>query len=175
MIYYHVIEPSLASQFLNLDDQPSACVDQMVAAGAQSLPTSSSSLSGIATGSVLEGDAEPSSFHLLDMKKLETVTDFDGGDKTVPWPWGDYEYRPTTPPGYVDPEEYAAKYHLSEIEKALREELSEIMVKEAILIGEHEVKQRQQRGGRRAEKGKYQPGTVAFNNQVVRGRTIYNL
>jgi len=175
MIYYHVVEPSLASQFSNLDDQPSACVDQMVAAGATPVPTSSSNLSGTATGNVLEWEAEPASFHLLDMKTLETVTDFDGGDKTVPWPWGDYEYRPSTPPGYVDPEEYAAEYHLSEIEKVLRDELTEIMIQEAILAGEQEVKQREKREGKKAEKGKYQPGTVAFNNQVIRGRTIYSL
>ena len=168
MIYYHAVEPSLASQFLNLDDQ-------IAEAGAQPLPTSSSNLSGIGTGSVLEREAEPASFHLVDMKKLETVTDFDGGDKTVPWPWGDYEYRPSTPWGYVDPEEYAAEYHLSEIEKVLRDELREIMAQEAILAGEQEVKQKEKREGKRTEKGKYLPGTVAFNNQVVRGRTIYNL
>lgn len=178
MIYYNVIEPSLASQFMDLGDQPSACADQIVAAGAQSLQTSSSSFAGIATGNVLGWEAEPASFHLVDMKKFETVTDLDGGNKTAPWPWGDYEYRPSTPPGYVDLEEYAAEYHLSEIEKVLRDELSEIMVQEAILAGEREMKQKEQKGkreGNKVESGRYQQGIVAFNNQVVHGRTIYDL
>jgi len=178
MIYYQVMEPSLVSQLSSLDDQPSACVDQVVAAGAQPLLTTSSSFSGLATEGVLEREVEPASFHLLDMKRFETVTDFDGGNKTSPWPWGDYEYRPSTPPGFVDPEEYAAEYYLSEIEKVLRDELTEIMVQEAILAGEQEMKQKELKGkreGKDAERGKYQPGIVVFNNQVVRGRTIYNL
>jgi len=176
MIYYHVVEPSLASQFLNLDDKPSACVDQMVAVGADPLLTSSGDLTGIAMGDVLEFEAEPSSLQLLDMKRFETVTDFDGSDKMVSWPWGDYQYRPSTPPGHIDYEEYVAEYELAEIEEFLREELSEIMVEHAIRLREQGMALRKEkREGKRVERGERQTGTIAFDNRVVHGRTIYNL
>ena len=177
MIYYNAIEPSLASQFLNLDDQVSASVDQMAASGSQPTAALSSSLADTATGTSPEWEAEPTSFRLLDMHKFETLTDFDGGYKTVQWPWGDYRYQPSRLPGDLDPEECAEQYYRSQIEKMLREEITEIMAQEAIRAGEQEMKRKQQGGKKeekRAERGGTRPDTVAVNDRVVHGRTIYS-
>ena len=187
MIYYHGIDDSsLASQFLNLDDEAWPCTDQMMTAELDSPVSPFSSLSSVSTGDTLGWELEPNSLHLFDMKKFETVTDFDGGKNTTPWPWGDYNYRPPTPLGYLDPGEYAMEYQFAEIEKALREELMEAMAQEAILDGRKAMKRREvrerreererreRRKRRRVEREDDRPITFAFNNQVVRGRTIYN-
>jgi len=108
----------------------------------------------------------------------------DGEKKTTPWPWGNYQYRPPTPPTYFDPEGYVMEFQLAEVDRALREELTEVMAQEAILDGNQgrsettkrrETEDRKEgKKKRRIEKEYYRPTTVAFNNQVVRGRTIYN-
>ena len=180
MVYYHSIEASLVSQFLNLDDD-SAWDDQTATIDdTQSPTTPSSTPAGTVTGDTSGWDLEPTSFHLLDMRKFETVTDFDGEEKAVPWPWGDYKYQPATPQTYLDPEEYLAECQLKEIEGMMREELMEAMAQEAIAAGK-ETKRKQRKEGRkgpvkRVKREDDQPvtSTVAFNNQVVRGRTIYN-
>ena len=116
------------------------------------------------------------------MKKFETFVDFDGKMKTTPWPWGDYKYRPPTLPTYLNPQECAIECQLLEIEKALREQLTEIMAEEAILEGKRamerkerreRIEKRERRRKRRAEKDD-RPTTLAFDNELVRGRTIYN-
>ena len=175
MIYYHAVEPSLVSQFLDLDDEEtSVSLDQMVATDIQSPTTSSTSLTDIVMEDIPEWDIEPTSL-LFDMKKFETVTDFDGGEKITPWPWGDYKYRPPTPLEYLDPIEYAMEYQLAEIEKALRDELMDIMTQQAIHEGKKATAGRQRRGGKGpAARESNEPTTLAFNGQVVRGRTIYN-
>lgn len=182
MVYYHAIDSSLASQFLNLDDETWPCTDQTVTPELGSLTAPSSSLQSVSTEDTPEWDVEPSSFHLFDMKRFETATDLDGGKKTTPWPWGDYKYRPPTPPRYLDPEAYVAEFELAEIEKSLQEKLTETMAQEAILDGVRRTATKRKVEGERREKrkkmrvgrGDGQPPTVAFNNQVVRGRTIYN-
>ena len=169
MVYYRAIESSLASQFLNLDDQAPTWGDQIVATGTQHPAMPSSSL----VGGAPEQGVEPTSLHLFDMKRFETVTDFDGGEKTVPWPWGGCEYRPPTPLGYLDPEGYVVEHQIAEIEGALRDKLMGVMTQEAILSGE-KARRRERREGKMVERKGDKPATVAFNNQAVRGRTIYN-
>lgn len=172
MIYYHELDSSLASQFLNLDDEASARTDQMVTPDIDTPMTSSSSLSGTTTGDTTEWEFEPTSLHFLDTKKFETVIDLAGGEKTVPWPWGDYKYRPPTPLSYLEPKDYIMEFQLAEMEEVLRDELMESMVQEAILDGERQ--RRDVKGKGRDEGEGEKPTTVAFNNQMVRGRTIYN-
>ena len=174
MIYYHAVEPSLASQFLNLDDEEtSASPDQMVTTDIQSPTTSSTSLTDIVMEDVPEWDIEPTSL-LFDMKKFETVTDLDGGEKTIPWPWVDFKYETPAPLGYLDPEEYAKECQFAEIEEVMREELMEVMVQETILAGKNVTTPKQRKEGKGEKKEKGRPSTVAFNNQAVRGRTIYS-
>ena len=183
MIYYNGIDDSsLASQFLNLDDEAWPCTDQIVTPELDSLASPSSSLSSVSTGDTLEWELEQNSLHLVDMQKFETFVDFDGNMKTTPWPWGDYKYQPPTLPSYFDPQECAIEYQLLEIEKMLREQLTETMAEEAILEGKRamdrkEKRERRERSERRwkmrAEKDN-RPTTLAFDNEVVRGRTIYN-
>ena len=188
MIYYHGIDDaSLASQFLNLDDDEVwPCTDQTVTTKLDSPVSPSSSLSSTSTGDTLEWELEPSSLHLYDMKKFETVIDFDGTVKTTPWPWGDFKYRPPSPPRYLEPEECAMEYQFLEIEKMLREQLTEAMAQEAIRDGRRAMRRRKriERRERRAEKEMRRrkklereddrPIIFAFNNQAIRGRTIYN-
>lgn len=163
MIYYNVIEPSLASQFLN-DDPLWGHADQAATT--------------TATGGTPEWDLEPTSLHLLDMERFETVTDFDGDKKANPWPWSDYTYQPCTNSGRLDLDDFVAEWQIKQIEKALWEEMSEIMAQDAILAGEVAEMARKQRGGKTGGKSAprwgSRPGTIAFNNHVVRGRTIYN-
>ena len=176
MIYYQAIDDSsLAAQFLNLDDETTPCTNQITTPELDSPSTPSSSLSSATTGGSLDWELESTSLQFLDMKKFETVTDFDGGEKITPWPWGDYKYRPPTPLEYLDPIEYAMEYQLAEIEKALRDELMEIMTQQAIHEGKKATAGRQRRGGKGpAARESGEPTTLAFNGQVVRGRTIYN-
>lgn len=181
MIYYQGIDDSsLAAQFLNLDDEAWPCTDQIATVEPDPLATPSSSLSSVSTEDVPEWELEPSSLQLLDMKKFETVTDFDGEEKSTPWPWGDYVYRPRTPVSYPDPVECVMEYQFAQIEKTLREELMEAMAQEAIRDGMKATK-RKEREARRLAKERRRigreschPTLVAFNNQVIRGRTIYN-
>jgi len=172
MIYYQTLDSSLASQFLNLDDEPLTCTDQMMTTDIDYSMTPSSSLLGINTGATMEWELEPTSLDLLDTAKFETATDFADGEKTTPWPWGDYRYRPSTPPSYLDPMDYVAEFQLAEMEEELRDELMEAMVEDAILDGK--IQQREREEMRRVEREGDHTATVAFNNQVVRGRTIYN-
>lgn len=178
MIYYHGIDDSsLASQFLNLDDEAWPCADQMTTSKPDSLASPSSSLSSVSTGDTLEWDLEPTSLHLVDMAKFETVADFDGGEKMSPWPWGDYKYRPPSPKTYLDPEAYFVENQLTAIENMLREQLTEAMAQEAILDGMKAMKRREKeerRKRRKLEREDNRPITLAFDNQMVRGRTIYN-
>jgi len=184
MIYYGGIdESSLASQFLNLDDEAWPCTDQMVTTEPDSLVSSSSSLPSVSTGDTLGWELEPSSLHLIDMAKFETVADFDGGEKTSPWPWGDYKYRPPSPQTYLDPEAYFVEDQLTAIKNMLREELTEVMAQEAILDGKKAMKrrereerreERERRKRRKFEREDNRPITLAFDNEMVRGRTIYN-
>ena len=174
MIYYRAIDASLASQFLNLDDHPSECADQTMTTDIRPPVRPSCTIAGIATGENLERGTEPTSLCHLDMKKFETVRNFDGSEKTVPWPWGDHIYRPPTPPMCLDPQECAVEYRLMEIEEELREELMEAMAQDAIVAGKRTVMQSQTGEKWRAASERGQPAVVAFDNQVVRGRTIYN-
>jgi len=187
MVYYHGLETSMASQFFNLDDQTLACAEQMGVADVESPMTRSSGFSDTVTGGSLEWELEPTSLHLIDMKKFETVIGPDGGKKTTPWPWGDYKYQPRAPSGFLELEEYAVEYQLAEIEKVLREELMEVMAEEAVIDGRREARQRrrrerrerrekrrEKRRGKRSGGESEQPVTVTFSDQIVRGRTIYN-
>ena len=184
MIYYGGIDDSsLASQFLNLDDEAWPCTDQTMTTESDSLVSSSSSLSSVSAGDTLEWELEPSSLHLFDMAKFETVADFDGGEKISPWPWGDYKYRPPSPQTYLDPEAYFVEDQLNAIKNMLREELTEAMAQEAILDGKKAMKRREReerreekerRKKRKLEREDNRPITLAFDNQMVRGRTIYN-
>ena len=176
MIYYQAIDDSsLAAEFLNLDDETTPCTDQITTPELDPPSAPSSSPSSTATRDSLDWELESTSLQFLDMKKFETVTDLDSGEKTTPWPWGDYKYRPPTPLGYMDPIEYAMEYQLAEIERTLRDELMEIMTQQAIHEGRKATTQGQGGGGKGfAARDSDEPTTLAFNRQTVRGRTIYN-
>jgi hypothetical protein len=130
-------------------------------------------------------DPEFYSLPHLDMTKFEVVSDFDGGKKVAPWPWNDYQYRPPTPETYLDPEDYLMEAEMKEIEEVMREEIMEMMAQEAIDDGKRETrrqkkrerkerKERKKRRRRTDHEADQPAGTVAFDNQVVHGRTIYN-
>lgn len=177
MIYYQ----AMVDQFLKDHETPEN-IDQMMVDDDIQLPTTSSStLADGTAGDGMEWDLDPTSFHLLDMNKFETVTDFDGCMKKVPWPWGDQEYRHTAPETYLDPEDYVMEYQCAEMGEVLREEAMEASVQQAILAGE-EMKRMERKGkksprkkAKRETEGEKvrQSSTIAFNNQVVRGRNIY--
>jgi hypothetical protein len=171
MIYYKAIDSSLASQFLNLDDQASDCTDQTMTTDTQSPVAPFCTPTCIAMGGALGWRTKPA-FRFT--TSVETVIDLDGGEKTVPWPWGDHTYRPPTPPMCLGPEECAIEYRLMEIEEELREELMEAMAQDAIVAGKRTAIQSQMGEKWRAASERGQPAIVAFDNQVVRGRTIYN-
>ena len=165
----------LISQFMNLDNWPNT--DQTTTPRLDSPGTSSSSSSRIPPAHALEWDLDPSSLHLVDMKKFETFIDADGKEKVSPWPWGNYTYRPRTPPRHLEPEECIMELEFEAIMSMLKEELTEAMAEEAIRDGEkaaklRELKERREKWGDERETG--HPPLVAFNDRVIRGRTIYN-
>lgn len=187
MIYYRAIESSLDSQFTDPqargEDWP---FDNRITADYIDSPASSSTT---LLTPPMEEDSMPwgcdpvfSSLPHLDMAKFEVVSDFDGGEKVAPWPWNDYRYQPHTPETYLDPVDYLMEAEMKEIEEAMQEEIMEIMAQEAIDDGKREIRRRKKQERRERKKRRErktnrepdEPGTIAFNNQVVRGRTIYN-
>ena len=165
-------DASLISQFMNLDSWPST--DQTTTPDLDSPRTPSSSSSRVPPAQVIEWDLDPSSLHLVDMKKFETVIGSNGEEKVSPWPWGNYTYRPRTPPKFPEPEEQLVELEFEATMKMLTEGLTEAMAEEAIREGERAVKLREWEEKWGAGRGTDRPPLVAFNNQVVRGRTIYN-
>ena len=181
MIYYQgVDDSSLVSQFLNLDDE--TCVTWPDFNQTTTLSLNSPMIPSTSFTSIPEGDAsgwelEPTSLHMIDMKKFETVPDFGDGEKASPWPWGNYTYRPPTPPRYLEPDECIMELEFAAMERMLREELTETMAEEAIRGGREAAKQREPREKKEEgciETERERPSIVAFNHRVVRGRTIYN-
>ena len=158
----------LISQLMNLDSWPST--DQMTTPELDSPGTPSRSSPSIPPARALEWDLDPSSLHLVDMKKFETFTDSDGEEKVSPWPWGNHTYRPPTPQKHLEPEECIMELEFAAIMSMLREELTEAMAEEAIQDGEKAAKLRELK---ERETGHRAP-LVVFNDQVIRGRTIYN-
>ena len=161
-------DASLISQFMNLDSWPST--DQTMTPELDSPGTPSGSSRSVPPAHALEWDLDPSSLHLVDMKKFETFNDSDGEEKVSPWPWGNYTYRPRTPQKYLDPKECMMELEFAAIMSMLREELTEAMAEEAIRDGEKAAKLRELK---ERETGHWAP-LVVFNDQVIRGRTIYN-
>ena len=92
------------------------------------------------------------------------------------WPWGDYQNWPPTPETYLEPVDCLMEVEMKEIEEVMREEIMEIMAQDATGNGKREMKRRekQERKERKKRRGRKTPGTLAFNNQLVRRRAIYN-
>lgn len=181
MIYYQVAnDPSLVSQFLDLGDENWATWPNSGQTTTSEFDPSTilfSSSSSVPEGGALGWELEPSSLHLVDMKKFETIPDLGDGETASPWPWGNYTYRPPTPPRFLEPEECIMELELAAMERMLREELTEAMAEEAIRGGEKAAKRREFGEGTGEWGGEVksnQPSIIAFNNRVVHGRTIYN-
>ncbi|KAF9645208.1 hypothetical protein BDM02DRAFT_3120562 [Thelephora ganbajun] len=168
---------SFASKYLNLDYETPTFADHTVEAGTGSPSASSNtttSPSSTAEDVQMPWVIEPTSLSLLDTTKFEIELDENGLERRNPWPWGDYTYRPPSPPRYLELEEYAQEHRLTKIEEQLRVRLMERFAKEAIRSGK---KAKTKRGivkkkGKGVEK-KISTPIVAFS-QAIRGRTIYN-
>lgn len=164
-------DESLFSQFMNLDDWPTT---QTTTPELDSPRTHSSNSSSVPPMHALEWDLEPTSLHLVDTKKFETFIDANGGEKVSPWPWGNFTYQPPAPVKYLEPEEKFMELRFKETMSMLREGLTEAMAEEAIRQGEKAAKLKERREKWEAEWGADHPPLVAFTDQVIRGRTIYN-
>lgn len=182
MIYYQTaVDPSLGSQFLDFGNETWSTwrsSDQTTTPELDSLMVPSSSSSSVSEGGALGWELEPSSLHQIDMKKFETVPDFGGGETVSPWPWGNYTYRPPTPPRFLEPDECLVEAKFAAMNKKFEERLTEVMAEEAIQGGKKAAKWRElieeETGGWRVEVGSSRPPIIAFNNRAIRGRTIYN-
>jgi hypothetical protein len=178
MIYYRSFEPSVASQFLSYDINDELdwlCTTTDTA----QFPSASSSSSSLST-TPLQEQFSPApwgvEFTDYDVGTLVSL-DVSHSTKERSWPWGNFVWKPSVPTEYLDPYEYMIEDQLKEI---IREELTESMAQEAIEAGNRKAtpKKKPTKEKRREEKGKererVQPYILAFGDQQVRGRTIYN-
>lgn len=181
MVYYRSVDSALASEFLNPDalNEDLPCIYQVTTDGSQSPASSSAtspSLGTPAEADIAQFSNRPLDSSLLDGGDFDAFPIFGNTKNTAGWPWGDFTYRPRTPEQYLDPVEYLMEDQLREEEAIAREELSELMLQQAIRDGVRETR-REERPERRERRKRVKidhPTTRAFNNQVIRGRTIYN-
>lgn len=99
------------------------------------------------------------------------------------WPWGNTMYQPKPTVEYKEPADLASDYQLDDLLVVMREQLTEVIAEEAINAGRKAIK-RQKREAKEAQKRAQMgveavkedesPFTMAFDNEIVRGRTIYN-
>ena len=168
---------SFTSEYSNLDFEDLTFVNHTVEAESNSSPIStdsSSSPASMVDDVEISWKIELTSLSLLDATKFEIGIDANGVETRSPWPWGDYTYRPPSPPRYLDFEQYAQECWLTKIKEKLRARVSERFAEKAICSDEEAETER--RGEK--EKGKEverdsSTDIVAFS-QVIRGRTIYN-
>jgi hypothetical protein len=168
---------SFASEYLNLDYQTSTFANNAIEVEVDSPSASSDSSTSPTSTSEdeeMQWEVEPTSLSLLNATRFETGIDTNGVEMRYSWPWGNYTYRPPSPPRYFDSEEYARELQFMRIEDELRDQLAERFAEEAIRDGE-KAKAGRRKGGKKGDEVEKEtsPPIIAFS-QVIRGRTIYN-
>ena len=179
MIYYNSLESSLLSQFAgsSTDDNDRTSTYSMAPDFLGFSPSPESTNLTIPTEdehSWLSGPNAPT---------IGTWPNFAAVKDVGNWPWGGFTYQPEPIVEYKEPEDMVLDYELEGIQELMREELTEIIANEAIRAGRKEMerqKKEARKARRRARKTRVtrdvddRPSTTAFDNQAVRGRTIYN-
>lgn len=172
------LEEDLISKYLNLDHEPSTSEDSMISTGVGSPSTSSdasTSPSSTIEDARVAWEINPRPTSLSENTTgSEIEVDTNGVGTRNLRPWGDYAYKPYSPPGYFDEEDYAREHELARIEAELRVRLAEHFAREAI-YGTKGVKSKKRRGKKKVKGVEVQGSfsTVAFS-RVIPGRTIYN-